>query len=69
MINNRVSGGSECQVEAESIDSRHRIAAVIYAKGDSRTSQFRSVTGVMFPGFQVLDIYIKLQCLHADFGD
>ena len=31
--------------------------------------QFRRISGVMLPCFQVLDIHIKFQCLHTDLGN
>ena len=58
----------ECQIKAECINGRHRIAAVVYAESNGRTAQFGSVTGVVFPGFQVLDVDVELQGLHTDSG-
>ena len=44
----------EGQVDAEGIDSRYGVAAVVYSEGGGATSQFRCVAGVVLPCLQVL---------------
>ena len=58
----------EGQVDAEGVDSRYGVAAVIYSEGGGATSQFRCVAGVVLPCLQVLYVDIDFQCLQAYFG-
>ena len=58
----------ECQVDTERIDCRYGIASVVYAECGGGSSQFRSISGVMLPCFQVLYVDIHFQGLQADFG-
>ena len=39
----------EGQVDAEGVDSRYGVAAVVYSEGGGATSQFRCVAGVVLP--------------------
>ena len=43
----------EGQVDAESVDSRYGVAAVVYSEGGGATSQFRCVAGVVLPWTRV----------------
>ena len=58
----------ECQVDTERIDCRYGLASVVYAECGGGSSQFRSISGVMLPCFQVLYVDIHFQGLQADFG-
>ena len=58
----------EGQVDAEGVDSRYGVAAVVYSEGGGATSQFRCVAGVVLPCLQVLYVDIDFQCLQAYFG-
>ena len=48
----------EGQVDAEGVDSRYGVAAVVYSEGGGATSQFRCVAGVVLPCLQVLYVDI-----------
>ena len=58
----------EGQVDAEGVDSRYGVAAVVYSEGGGATSQFRCVAGVVLPCLQVLYVDIDFQCLQAYFS-
>ncbi len=50
----------ERQVKPERINRRHRITSVIHPESNGRTTQFRCISRVMLPRFQILNIYIEL---------